>query len=188
MNLPNQLTVVRFILAPVFLGFLLWDSLPHAHLIALAVFAVAAITDFIDGHLARKRNQVTVFGKFLDPVADKMLVTAALLGLMQMGLCNIWVVMIVLTREFIVTSVRLVASSNGSVIAANILGKLKTISQMVSIIVILLLAELSANGVLPAAFPLRLTADVLLWITAVLTVISGVAYVYHARDHIQIKK
>lgn len=188
MNLPNKLTLARFILAPVFLIFLLWQSLPHYSLIAFIIFVAAAVTDFIDGNLARKRNQITVFGKFLDPVADKMLVTAALLGLMQMGLCNIWVVMLVLTREFIVTSVRLVASSSGNVIAANIWGKLKTASQMIFISLILLLNELLLSGILPAGFPLQLISNILMWIIAVLTVVSGVTYVYGARKHISFKK
>ena len=188
MNIPNQLTVARFILAPVFLIFLLWDSLPHYSLIAFAVFVLAAVTDFIDGKLARRNNQVTVFGKFLDPVADKMLVTAALLGLMKMGYCNIWVVMLVLTREFVVTSVRLVASSDGDVIAANIWGKLKTASQMIFISLVLLLHELLLDGILPQGFPLPLVSNILMWIIAGLTVISGITYVYGARKHIHIKK
>lgn len=188
MNVPNQLTVARFILAPVFLIFLLWDSLPHYSLIALVIFVAAAVTDFIDGKLARKKNQITVFGKFLDPVADKMLVTAALLGLMKMGYCSIWVVMLVLTREFVVTSVRLVASSDGEVIAANIWGKLKTASQMTFIALVLLFHELLLDGILPQGFPLSAVSNVLMWIIAGLTVISGVTYVYGARKHIPIKK
>ena len=188
MNLPNQLTVARFILAPVFLIFLMWQSLPHHTLIAFAIFVIAAATDFIDGKLARKNGQVTVFGKFLDPVADKMLVTAALLGLMQMDLCNIWVVMLVLTREFVVTSVRLVASSDGNVIAANIWGKLKTASQMIFIALVLLLKELQLSEILPAGFPLALVSNIFMWIIAGLTVISGATYVYGARKHISVKK
>lgn len=188
MNIPNQLTIARFILAPVFLIFLLWQSLPHYSLIAFIIFVAAAVTDFIDGKLARKNNQITVFGKFLDPVADKMLVTAALLGLMRMGLCNIWVVMIVLTREFIVTSVRLVASSDGNVIAANVWGKLKTASQMIFISLILLLDELLTEGILPEGFPLPLISNILMWIIAVLTIVSGATYVYGARKCISFKK
>lgn len=188
MNIPNQLTIARFILAPVFLIFLLWQSLPHYSLIAFIIFVAAAVTDFIDGKLARRNDQITVFGKFLDPVADKMLVTAALLGLMKMGLCNIWVVMLVLTREFIVTSVRLVASSDGNVIAANIWGKLKTASQMIFISLVLLLNELLLDGILPGAFPLAIVSNVLMWIIAGLTVVSGATYVYGARKHISVKK
>ena len=188
MNLPNRLTVARFILAPVFLIFLMWQTLPHYSLIAFLIFVLAAGADFIDGKLARKNGQVTVFGKFLDPVADKMLVTAALLGLMSMGLCNIWVVMLVLTREFVVTSVRLVASSDGNVIAANIWGKLKTASQMIFISLVLLFNELQLDGILPVGFPLALISNILMWIIAGLTVVSGITYVYGARKHISVKK
>ena len=109
MNTPNKLTVLRMILAPVFLAVFLAQGIPYHYWWAVLVFSAAAITDAIDGKLARKNDQITVFGKLLDPVADKMLTTAALLGFMQVGLCNIWIVMIVLTREFAVTSVRLIA-------------------------------------------------------------------------------
>lgn len=176
MNTPNKLTVLRMILAPVFLVVLLAERLPYHFWWAVLVFSVAAITDAIDGRLARKNGQITVFGKLLDPVADKMLTTAALLGFMQFGLCNIWIVMIVLTREFAVTSVRLIASAEGVVIPANIWGKLKTVSQMTFTILIMVLAALQEMGVPPASFPLSLVSNILLWITAVLTVISGVIY------------
>lgn len=176
MNTPNKLTVLRMVLAPVFLAVLLAERLPYHFWWAVFVFSVAAITDAIDGRLARKNGQITVFGKLLDPVADKMLTTAALLGFMQFGLCNIWIVMIVLTREFAVTSVRLIASAEGVVIPANIWGKLKTVSQMTFTILIMVLAALQEMGVLPVSFPLSLVSNILLWITAALTVISGVIY------------
>ena len=102
MNLPNQLTIARIIITPFFLAALLWEALPHRFLIATAIYAVGAITDAVDGHLARKNGQVTNFGKLLDPIADKILTTSALLAFMTMGLCNIWIVMIVLAREFAV--------------------------------------------------------------------------------------
>lgn len=188
MNTPNKLTIFRIILTPVFLAVLLWEGLPHRFLWGLILFCVASVTDMIDGKLARKYNQITVFGKFLDPVADKMLVTAALLALMQMGLCNIWIVFVILTREFIVTSVRLVASCEGEVIPANLWGKLKTVSQMVFIILVLALKEAAANGWLHADFPLVLLSNVLMGITAALTVISGVIYVWNSRGHINVLK
>ena len=154
----------------------------------MLVFSAAAITDAIDGKLARKNDQITVFGKLLDPVADKMLTTAALLGFMQVGLCNIWIVMIVLTREFAVTSVRLIASAEGVVIPANIWGKLKTVSQMTFTIVIMLLAAVQALGVLPASFPLPLISNILLWVTAALTVVSGVIYLMRSTKIITFTK
>ncbi len=176
MNTPNKLTVLRMVLTPFFLAALIIEAIPHNYLFGLVFFSVAAITDFIDGKLARKNNQITVFGKLLDPVADKMLTTAAFLGFMQLGICNIWIVMIVLTREFVVTSLRLVASAQGIVVAANFWGKAKTMSQMVSIVVILVAGEAITLGILPSGFNLSFFSNFLLWITAVLTVISGIKY------------
>ena len=123
MNLPNKLTIARIIITPFFLAALLWEALPHRFLIATAIYAVGAITDAVDGHLARKNGQVTNFGKLLDPIADKILTTSALLAFMTMGLCNIWIVMIVLAREFAVASVRMIAAADGVVIPANKWGK-----------------------------------------------------------------
>ena len=183
MNTPNKLTVLRMILAPVFLAVFLAQSIPYHYWWAVLVFSAAAITDAVDGKLARKNDQITVFGKLLDPVADKMLTTAALLGL-----CNICIVMIVLTREFAVTSVRLIASAEGVVIPANIWGKLKTVSQMTFTIVIMLLAAVQEMGSLPASFPLALISNILLWITAVLTVVSGVIYLMRSTKIITFTK
>ena len=175
MNLPNKLTVARIILTPVYLAAMLIEFNYH-YLVAAIIFIVASITDFVDGKLARKNNQITTFGKLCDPLADKMLTTAALLAFMDMGLCNIWIVMIVLTREFLVTSFRLVAASQGVVIAANIWGKLKTVSQMVfSIGIMLAIHFVNAFSLDFAAF--ALISNILLGITAVLTVISGIIYI-----------
>ncbi len=137
MNLPNKLTVLRIFLTPVYLIFMLSDFKGH-YFVAAAVFIIASVTDFLDGKIARKNNLVTDFGKLCDPVADKMLTTAALLAFMQLGLCNIWIVMVILTREFLVTSFRLIASAQGVIIPAGIAGKLKTASQMIFSIVIML--------------------------------------------------
>ncbi len=176
MNLPNKLTVVRIILTPIFLAIILSGS-EYNFILGLAVFAVASITDFLDGKIARKNKIVTVFGQLADPVADKILTTAALLAFMQFGLCSIWIIMIVLLREFTITSFRLVATAQGVVIPANIYGKLKTVSQMVFSIVIMILAQLEKSGVLGEAFPIKAVSNGLLWITAVLCVVSGVIYV-----------
>ena len=134
MNTPNKLTTIRIVMAPIFMAILLIDKIPHNYLIALVFFIVASITDLIDGRLARKNHQVTTYGKFLDPVADKILVLSALMGFVQLDITSAWVPLIVVTREFIVTSVRLLASTQGNVIAANIWGKIKTVVQMVAII------------------------------------------------------
>lgn len=188
MNTPNKLTVLRMIMAPFFLAVLIIEAIPHNYFLSLILFAAAAITDCIDGKLARKNNQITVFGKLLDPVADKMLTTAAFLGFMQLGICNIWIVMIILTREFVVMSLRLVASSQGIVVAANIWGKAKTVSQMVAIIVILLAGEIVELGVIPFAFNLSVFSNVLLTVATVLTVISGIKYAVDISRQIDITK
>mgnify|MGYP002509137550 CR=1 FL=1 len=140
MNLPNKLTILGLIMTPLFLAALV---IPFSHhlLVALILFAAASLTDYIDGKMARKQGLVTDFGKFLDPLADKMLTTAAFLFFLSSGVDYygmVWIVFIVLTREFVVTSVRLIAADNGKVIAATIWGKLKTVSQMVSSIGIML--------------------------------------------------
>ncbi len=184
MNLPNKLTVARIILTPFYLAAMVINFKYH-YLIAAAIFIVASITDFLDGKIARKNNIVTTFGKLCDPVADKMLTTAALLAFMQLGLCNIWIVMIVLTREFLVTSFRLVASAQGVVIAAGIWGKLKTASQMVFSIVIMLAIHFVVEFNLDFD-KFALVSNILLWITAVLTVVSGVKYIIDGKKVIDI--
>lgn len=177
MNLPNKLTIVRMVLTPVFLIVFMAPFIPYHYFLGLAVYAAGCITDFLDGKIARKYNLITTFGKLADPVADKMLTTAALLALMDSGYCNIYIVFIVLTREFAVTSVRLAASAQGVVIPANIWGKLKTVSQMVSTILIMLFMALIEAQILNASFPLDIISAVLLWITAILAIVSGIIYI-----------
>lgn len=190
MNTPNKLTISRMLITPIFLAVILWDT-PHRFLFAVIVFSIAAITDTIDGKLARKRNEITVFGKLLDPVADKMLTTAALLAFMHLGWCSVWIVFIVLTREFIVTSIRLIALSQGVVIPANIWGKLKTVSQMTFTIVIMLLAELDKTFGLfgkTISIEFSLLSNLLLGITAFLASVSGVIYILQSRKSIDYSK
>lgn len=174
MNLPNKLTVLRIVLTPFYLAAMLIDFQYH-YLVAALIFIVASVTDFLDGNIARKNNIVTTFGKLCDPVADKMLTTAALLAFMHLDLCNIWIVMIVLTREFLVTSFRLVASAQGVVIPAGILGKIKTVSQMVFSIVIMLMVHFWQIFGMEYS-TLSLVSNILMGISAFLTVISGVKY------------
>lgn len=185
MNTPNKLTIARMCITPVFLAVLLL-SFPHKFLCAALIFAIASVTDAIDGKLARKNNQITVFGKLLDPVADKVLTTAALLGFLTMGLCNVWSVMLILTREFAVTSMRLVASAQGVVIPANIFGKIKTATQMAFSIAILLLGELAEIRF--PSLPLSLISTVLIWITTVFAVVSGVIYLVDTKKRIDFSK
>ena len=173
MNTPNKLTVLRMILVPFFMAFLLLDITNTAYvLIALVLFVVASLTDAIDGHLARKYNLITDFGKFMDPLADKMLTTAAFLGLMHHGRASAVAVMLILTREFIVSGIRLVAAGGGEVIAASIWGKMKTVFQMVAIIVALILFI----PVFPQDFS-ALVTNILVWLSAIVTVVSGADYV-----------
>ena len=139
MNLPNKLTVLRVLLIPLFVLFMLTDLGGSAgKYIALAFFVVASITDFLDGYLARKNNLVTNFGKFMDPLADKLLVCAAMICLIQTGKLAAWIVIVIISREFIISGFRLVASDNGIVIAASYWGKFKTVSQMIMIILLIL--------------------------------------------------
>jgi len=191
MNTPNKLTVLRMILVPFFL-LAMTVEFPHHYLVALVIFAAASITDYFDGMLARKHNLITNFGKFLDPLADKMLTTSALLGFIAMDyLGAMWVCFITLFREFLVSGVRLAAvADGGKVVAANMWGKAKTVSQMASIIVILFVEWLA--GLLPTytslIYVLRLTGTGLLWISAILTVISGVIYLVQNAEFINYKK
>ena len=186
MNLPNKLTVARIILTPFFLVAMVLNFKYH-YLVATLIFIAASVTDFLDGKIARKNNLVTTFGKLCDPVADKMLTTAALLAFMKLGLCNIWIVMIVLSREFLVTSFRLVASAQGVVIAAGIWGKLKTASQMIfSIIIMVGIHFVEIYSLDFGEF--SLISNMLLWITAVLTVISGVKYIVDGKKVIDFSK
>ena len=190
LNLPNKLTLIRMFLAPIYLALMLIEF-PCHYIVALAVFAVASLTDMLDGKIARKNNLITVFGKLLDPLADKMLTTAALLAFVREGGCSIWIVMIVLTREFAVAGVRLIATAQGIVIPANYWGKAKTVSQMVFTIVIMLLAELDATFDIFANagwFTLARVSNIMLWITAVLTVVSGITYFVDSKKLIDFSK
>ena len=190
LNLPNKLTLIRMFLAPIYLALMLIEF-PYNYIVALAVFSVASLTDMLDGKIARKNNLITVFGKLLDPLADKMLTTAALLAFMREGWCSIWIVMIVLTREFAVAGVRLIATAQGIVIPANYWGKAKTVSQMVFTIVIMLLAELDATFDIFANagwFTLARVSNIMLWITAVLTVVSGITYFVDSKKLIDFSK
>ena len=165
MNLPNKLTVLRVIMVPFFVFFMLTDAGGAANKwIALVLFCVASLTDMLDGHIARSRNLVTNFGKFMDPLADKLLVCS---GMIPDGILAAWFVIVIIAREFIISGFRLVASDAGIVIAASYWGKFKTVSQMFMIIV--LIADL--GGVFDVI------GTVLIWLSLVLTVVSLVDYV-----------
>lgn len=195
MNLPNKLTVFRMILSPVFLILMLVDF-PWHYFAAGMVFAIASLTDLFDGRIARSQGLVTNFGKFLDPIADKVLTTAAFLGMMASGMTAykgvVWVVMIVIVREFAVASLRMICACEGAVIAADRWGKVKTVMQMVAILMILAFEWLKCD-LLPTSwttliFCMDLLANIALWLSALLTVISGVNYLWKNRKMIDYRK
>lgn len=195
MNTPNKLTLIRVVLAPVFLFVILGEYFPHRFLIAGIVFGLASLTDALDGRIARKYNEITDFGKFLDPLADKMLVTAALIAFVELQFINTWIAMIIITREFLVTSLRLVAAGSGKVIAASNWGKAKTISQVIAILLILALKEfIELAGPLGFTLPEKTlyimdnTGRFVMWLATILTVISGAIYIWDHRDYIYQRK
>lgn len=198
MNLANKLTIFRVIIVPFFVFFMSCGGIEHRYLFALILFIIASLTDMLDGKIARKYNMITSFGKFLDPLADKILVAAALVCFVELRWTSAWVVCLILAREFVVSGVRLVAagSDKKAVIPAGWLGKIKTAVTMAAICVILFLHILESFGVIydasgrefgyvPAAdFPIRLISDILMYISAALTVASGVQYLWDYREFI----
>lgn len=167
MNLPNKLTVLRMIMIVPFVVLLLAGY----DLIALVLFIAASLTDMLDGKIARKYNLVTNFGKFMDPIADKLLVCSALIVLVEMGRIPAWIVIIIIGREFVINGFRLIASDNGVVIAASYWGKFKTVFQM--IMICLMIADIAV---------LSLITDITMWIALILTVVSLVDYLYKNKN------
>ena len=168
MNLPNKLTILRVLMIPFFVLFMLWDITGAADKwIAAAIFIVASLTDMLDGKIAIKYNLVTNFGKFMDPLADKLLVSAAMICLVEMGRLPAWMVIVIISREFIISGFRLIASDNGVVIAASYWGKFKTVFQMAMIIVLIF----DFGGFF------GIIEMVLIWISLILTVVSLVDYI-----------
>ncbi|MCH5353819.1 MAG: CDP-diacylglycerol--glycerol-3-phosphate 3-phosphatidyltransferase [Acutalibacter sp.] len=185
MNLPNKLTILRVLLVPVFMVFAALshfgrsDFSPLLSLLAAVVFSVASITDYLDGHLARKHHLITDFGKFMDPLADKMLTTAALIFMTVDGVCSPIVLAVVLFREFAVAGMRMLAASGQRVIAANMWGKVKTVLQMVTV-----LLYYFSCGMFPpdGAFLISLVTQILCWLVAAVTLLSGGKYLWDNRD------
>ena len=173
MNLPNKLTIFRVILIPFFVVFMLAPICPgYANYIAVAIFIVASLTDLLDGKIARKYNLVTDFGKFMDPLADKLLVCAAMICLIEIGQLAAWIVIVIISREFIISGFRLVAADNGVVIAASYWGKFKTTFQMLMVIVLILNFDNCY---------FQLLGTVLTYIAVVLTVVSLIDYLWKNR-------
>ncbi len=173
MNLPNKLTILRAAMIPFFVFFLLNEGIPYHQYLAVAVFIIASITDALDGHIARKYNLITNFGKFMDPLADKLLVCSALICFVELGLMPSWIVIVIISREFIISGFRLVASDNGVVIAASYWGKFKTVSQMIMSILLILHFD----------NPVALAAEqILIYVSLILTVVSLVDYIVKNKD------
>ena len=171
MNLPNKLTLLRILLIPVFMVVLYW-GFPGAGYVALAIFIIASLTDLLDGKIARARNLVTDFGKFADPLADKMLVTAAMLWFVETGRMPAWALLIVICREFAVSGLRMLAADKGKVIAAGWSGKVKTASTMVCIVLMVLPSPAVVN-------------TLCVWVITLTTLYSGVEYFMKNKDVIQ---
>lgn len=169
MNLPNKITIVRTLLIPVFLVFMLIEGIPYGRYLAAAVFVIASLTDFLDGYLARKYNLVTNFGKFMDPLADKLLVCSALICFVELKLMPAWIVIIIISREFIISGFRLVASDAGVVIAASYWGKFKTTAQMIMSVLLIVHLDFAWYGILEQAF---------IYLALILTVVSLIDYLY----------
>ncbi|GFI61436.1 CDP-diacylglycerol--glycerol-3-phosphate 3-phosphatidyltransferase [Clostridiales bacterium] len=166
MNLPNKLTIFRVILIPVFIVVLMGGIVPETmcRYIGVAIFCIASFTDYLDGHIARKYNLVTNFGKFMDPLADKLLVSSALICMIELGMLPAWIVIIIISREFIITGFRLLAAEAGLVIAASWWGKIKTVTQMAMIIVVIL----GVNDIL---------GNILIVLATIFTAVSGIDYI-----------
>ena len=182
MNLPNKLTVLRICLIPFFVLCVKMDGL-GMQAVAVLIYVVACATDALDGHIARSRNLVTNFGKFMDPIADKLLVMSAMIVLTSQHRMPDWVCILMLAREFLVSGFRLVAVENGVVIAAGPLGKLKTVFQMISTVALMLLV--SASGQHPLGQAGYVIANILMYIALALTVVSGADYIVRNRECIK---
>ena len=193
MNLPNKITVARMLLIPImiivpYLGLnnILFESVTIGSFITLIIFLIASFTDFLDGHLARKNNLVTTFGKFLDPIADKLLVLSALIMLVEQGIIPGWIPIIIAAREFIVSGIRMLAAGDGKVIAASWYGKIKTVSQMIAIS----LAFLSTNTFMQftsvemgtGALILNILMSLAMIVAVLTTILSGVDYFMKSKD------
>ncbi|MBQ9267631.1 MAG: CDP-diacylglycerol--glycerol-3-phosphate 3-phosphatidyltransferase [Clostridia bacterium] len=194
MNLPNKITVARILLIPIMIiipylniqGTIPIGGITYSNLIILAIFLVASLTDFLDGYLARKNNQVTTFGKFLDPIADKLLVLSALIMLVEMGKIPAWIPIIIAAREFIVSGIRMLAAGEGNVIAASWYGKVKTVSQMVAISLAFIdtsaFMEFTKGELANSALPLNILMSVAMLVSVVMTIFSGVDYFIKSKD------
>lgn len=176
MNLPNKLTLLRVCMIPLFMIFALIENTP-CQLIAVLVFLAASLTDYLDGYIARKCNLVTDFGKFMDPIADKLLVMSAMVILVSQNRMPAWVCVVMLAREFIISGFRLVAAGKGTVIAAGMTGKIKTVTQMIAIVMLFLFSNASGGS----GF-FYFISNLVLYVSAIMSIVSCVEYVWNNRE------
>ena len=196
MNLANKLTLIRIFLVPVFLLFIATKDIPYGSFIATFIFILASLTDKLDGYIARSRNQITNFGKFMDPLADKLLVTAALISLVELQVVPGWAAVVIIAREFAVSGLRSIAASQGRVIAASWWGKIKTVIQIIAIILLLLKVNIHDakllkifvidNHYLKEFF--RIVPTIMLMVAVVITLISGYDYFKKNKDAVDMDK
>ena len=184
MNLANKLTMLRIFLVPLFLIFIAVKNIPYGTFIATFIFIIASLTDQLDGYIARSRNQVTKFGKFMDPLADKLLVTAALISLVELQVVPAWATVIIIAREFAVSGLRTIAASEGKVIAASMWGKVKTVTQIIAIVALLIQVNIGASKYLISLVQnnpiisdiIKYGPKFLLLLAVIMTLISGYDY------------
>ena len=194
MNLANKLTLIRIVLVPVFLIFIAVRTIPYGRSIATAVFIIAALTDKLDGYIARSRNQITRFGKLMDPLADKLLVSAALVSLVEYHVLMSWIAIIIIAREFAVTGLRSVAAAEGVILAASKWGKAKTFIQIVAILMALINLNLRNYKFLQNSLDFQLmsnfkmASNIAMYIAVIVTIISGVDYFVKNKDIIKLDK
>lgn len=196
MNLANKLTLIRIFLVPVFLIFIAIKSFSYGTFIATFIFVLASLTDKLDGYIARSRNQITTFGKFMDPLADKLLVTAALISLVELQIIPSWAAIIIIAREFAVSGLRTIAASDGVVIAASWWGKIKTVIQIIAIILLLLKVNIInskylqnlVNTVPEMNIFFDIVPTVMLYLAVIITIISGIDYFKKNKNAINIDK
>lgn len=190
MNLANKLTMIRIFLVPVFLVFITVKDIPYGSIIATVIFIIASLTDQLDGYIARSRNQITNFGKFMDPLADKLLVSAALISLVELQFVPAWMAVVIIAREFAVTGLRTIAASDGRVLAASWWGKIKTVIQIIAIILLLFKANISDSVALTKMVEnsdfltgfFQYAPEIALGLAVIITIVSGLDYFIKNRD------
>ena len=195
MNLANKLTMLRIILVPIFLIFIVVKGIPYGSIIATLIFIIASLTDQLDGYIARSRNEITNFGKFMDPLADKLLVTAALISLVEFNLIPGWATVVIIAREFAVSGLRTLAASEGKVIAASWWGKIKTVTQIIAILLLLFQVNIESTAYLSNMFDnneivktfFAYAPKIALIIAVLMTIVSGIDYFVKNKHVISMK-